>query len=83
VPLYDYTCLECDRQVQKVAKFDDRSTKECEACGKAMVREFPTPFIGLSKEQRTASLKKRATDHAKKPSSVEEAAHQLRKQGVR
>jgi putative FmdB family regulatory protein len=39
MPTYEYTCIECDKTVEKPnVKVDDRDHQQCESCGNILTR---------------------------------------------
>lgn len=44
MPLYTYTCLQCDEDTEKNVKIADRDNQRCEGCGNRLHR--PIDFKG-------------------------------------
>jgi putative FmdB family regulatory protein len=41
MPTYEYTCIECDKTVEKPnVKVDDRDHQQCESCGNILTRSW-------------------------------------------
>lgn len=45
MPLYEYRCQKCGRQVEKIQKFSDPLLKTCEHCGGRLERLVSVPAI--------------------------------------
>jgi putative FmdB family regulatory protein len=61
VPIYDYRCTVCGREVEVVHGIHDRGPAECASCGGAMRKALSTPAIHFrgggwaKKDAQTAS----------------------------
>jgi putative FmdB family regulatory protein len=69
MPLYDYRCTECGREVEVMHGIDGHGPATCETCGGAMRKALSTPAIhfkgsGWAKKDAQAAAKAKA-----KPSS--------------
>lgn len=42
--LYDYVCLQCERPIERLVKFDERDEQVCKVCGLKLVRQMPAPM---------------------------------------
>jgi putative FmdB family regulatory protein len=41
MPSYEYTCIECDKTINKAnVKVDDRDHQQCEECGNVLTRSW-------------------------------------------
>lgn len=45
MPLYEYRCLKCGKQVEKIQKFSDPPLTACEQCGGELERLLSSPAI--------------------------------------
>ncbi len=45
MPLYEYRCLKCGKQVEKIQKFSDPPLTTCEQCGGVLERLLSSPAI--------------------------------------
>jgi putative FmdB family regulatory protein len=75
MPLYDYRCTECGREVEVMHGIDGHGPTTCETCGGAMRKALSTPAIhfkgsGWAKKDAQAAAKakaKQGSSPAKKP----------------
>ncbi len=89
MPLYDYRCLACGREVEVMHGIHDGGPQACEACGGAMRKALSPPAIhfkgsGWAKKDAATTNKTKTTPAAKtepgsssdetKPSSGDKAA---------
>lgn len=41
MPTYEYTCIECDKSIEKPnVRVDDRDHQQCEECGHVLTRSW-------------------------------------------
>lgn len=40
MPIYEYTCIECDETSERMLKMDDRDKQTCEKCGYKLYRTW-------------------------------------------
>jgi putative FmdB family regulatory protein len=45
LPLYEYRCAQCGRQIEKIQKFSDPPLTTCEECGGGLERLLSSPAI--------------------------------------
>lgn len=45
MPRYDFTCMECDKTVEKEMVFNSNEMPVCESCGNFMIKVFTPPAI--------------------------------------
>lgn len=69
MPLYDYRCAACDRQVEVMHGIHERGPDACEACGGAMKKVLSPPTIhfkgsGWAKKDAAASTATKAKPKA-------------------
>ena len=67
MPLYEYRCLKCGVNVEKIQKFSDPILTTCEICGGRLERPLSAPAIQFKGSGWYV------TDYARKPSSAEAA----------
>ena len=65
MPLYDYRCVACGREVEVMHGIHDRGPEACEACGGTMSKVLSPPAIhfkgsGWAKKDAAASTAKKA-----------------------
>ena len=65
MPLYDYRCTECDREVEVMHGIHDSGPERCQTCGGAMRKAFSPPTIhfkgsGWAKKDAAAATAKKA-----------------------
>jgi putative FmdB family regulatory protein len=76
MPLYDYRCTECGREVEVMHGIDGHGPATCETCGGAMRKALSTPAVhfkgsGWAKKDAQAAAKAKAKSSspaASKPS---------------
>jgi putative FmdB family regulatory protein len=69
MPLYDYRCTECDREIEVMHGIHDSGPQTCEICGGAMRKALSTPAIhfrgsGWAKKDAAAATAKKAKPKA-------------------
>jgi len=69
MPLYDYRCTECDREVEVMHGIHDSGPEACEECGGAMRKALSSPAIhfkgsGWAKKDAAAASAKKAKPKA-------------------
>jgi putative FmdB family regulatory protein len=69
VPLYDYRCTECGREVEVIHGIHDSGPETCQHCGAAMRKALSTPAIhfkgsGWAKKDAAAATAKKAQPKA-------------------
>lgn len=40
MPIYEYKCLDCGKQIEKIQKASDEPLKVCEACGGELAKQW-------------------------------------------
>ena len=66
MPLYDYRCTECDREVEVMHGINESGPETCEHCGGAMRKALSPPAIhfkgsGWAKKDAAAATAKKST----------------------
>ena len=74
MPLYDYRCTACGREVEVMHGMNDGGPEACEACGGAMSKVLSSPAIhfkgsGWAKKDAAASTATKAKPKAASSSS--------------
>ena len=74
MPLYDYRCRACGREIEVMHGIDARGPEACEACGGAMTKVLSPPAIhfkgsGWAKKDAAASSSKKAKSASTSSSS--------------
>ena len=70
MPLYDYRCVACGREVEVMHSIHDDGPQACEACGGAMRKALSPPAIhfkgsGWAKKDAASTTKTKSTAAAK------------------
>jgi putative FmdB family regulatory protein len=48
MPSYEYTCIECDKTINKTnVKVDDRDHQQCEECGNVLTRSWTIDNVAV------------------------------------
>ena len=79
MPLYDYRCVACGREVEVMHGIHDGGPAACEACGGAMRKALSPPAIhfkgsGWAKKDARASTASKAKPKASPESSSSESS---------
>ncbi len=79
MPLYDYRCAACGREVEVMHGINDRGPDACEACGSAMKKVLSPPAIhfkgsGWAKKDAATSTAKKATPKGSSSTGSDESA---------
>jgi len=81
LPIYEYRCLKCGHQFEKLQSISDHSVKKCEKCGARVTRLFhPVAIHFKGSGFYTTDYGKRSTDKSeekpkkKSKESVKKAA---------
>jgi len=45
MPTYSYTCIECDKDLERMTKIDYRDNQFCEICGFRLARTIDRPAM--------------------------------------
>ncbi len=79
MPLYDYRCTECGREVEIRHGIDGHGPATCETCGGSMRKALSTPAIhfkgsGWAKKDAQAAAKAKPTSSGASKDSTDEKA---------
>ncbi len=75
MPLYEYRCRKCGKQVEKIQKFSDRILQTCEHCGGRLERLLSAPAIQFKGSGWYV------TDYARKSAPAETGKAESSKEG--
>lgn len=45
MPMYDFSCMKCDRTVEMHFAFDSVQRPTCEGCGEFMIKNYTPPAV--------------------------------------
>jgi len=76
LPLYEYRCLKCGKQVEKIQKFSDSPLKTCKHCGGRLERLLSRSAIQFKGSGWYV------TDYARKSSTAETAKPESKPDGT-
>jgi len=45
MPTYTFSCMNCDKIIEKIVKMEDRDNQKCDECGYDLVRAIDRPGL--------------------------------------
>ncbi|MEW6019125.1 MAG: FmdB family zinc ribbon protein [Pseudomonadota bacterium] len=76
MPIYEYRCLKCGHQFEKLQNITDRAVSRCEECGERVTRVFHPVAIHFKGSGFYT------TDYRKKGGSARKSAEKTEKSGT-
>jgi len=80
LPIYEYRCLKCGHQFEKMQKISDQPVGHCEKCNARVTRVFhPVAIHFKGSGFYTTDYGRKRSDSRKKPESVEKPGEKKEK----